>query len=61
MGGITVEQKTQTDRLRKLTLFAEHVPTLMAQHKDIIRALIDQKPIEAAEAMRLHLRNVVEN
>lgn len=56
-----VEHKMHTDRLRKLTLFPEHVPTLLNQHRDILSALFDETPDAAAAAMRRHLRYIVEH
>lgn len=56
-----VERKVHTDRLRKLTLFPDHLPDLLAQHNDIVGALNDQDPDGAADAMRRHLRYIVEH
>ncbi|MEC7760692.1 MAG: FCD domain-containing protein [Pseudomonadota bacterium] len=56
-----VEHKMHTDRLRKLTLFPEHVPNLLEQHREILGALFDEDPDGAADAMRRHLRFIVEH
>lgn len=56
-----VERKVHTDRLRKLTLYPDHLPNLLAQHKEIVDALNNEDPNGAAEAMRLHLRFIVEH
>lgn len=56
-----VEHKMHTDRLRKLTLFPEHVPNLLDQHREILNALFAENPDAAAMAMRRHLRFIVEH
>ena len=48
-------------RLRKLTLTPDHLPTLLDQHRAIAQALFAEDPIAAAEAMRTHLRYIVEH
>lgn len=56
-----VEHKMHTDRLRKLTLFPDHVPNLLEQHREILGALFDEAPDAATAAMRRHLRFIVEH
>ncbi|MCP4385581.1 MAG: FCD domain-containing protein [Hyphomicrobiales bacterium] len=55
------EHKVHVDRIRKLTLFPEHAPNILAQHQAIVAGIGARDPAAASEAMRRHLRFIVEN
>lgn len=52
--------RAQTDRVRHLSLpEASPFPVLIAQHRDIVRALQMADPLAAEEAMRRHVREIL--
>jgi len=57
---ILEREKSQLDRVRFLSLPAvTPVDALIAQHKDIVAAISRREPNEAAEAMKVHLSEVL--
>ena len=53
--------KSQLDRVRFLVAVDLPIKELIAQHQDIVRAVVEQNEDGAEKAMRLHLRQVLED
>lgn len=53
--------KSQLDRVRFLVAIDLPIEKLIAQHHDIVRAVVDQNEDGAATAMRRHLRQILED
>lgn len=58
---VIADIKIHMDRARKLSLKPHHVPTLITQHREIIKAVAARNESDAIAAMREHLSFVVEH
>ena len=55
------EVKAQLDRVRHLSIEKLHVRLLIAQHEEIVQAIIEQNAGRAEAAMRRHLREILKS